>query len=263
MKLSREELTNYRRDGFIGLNRQLFSPEKFASLQTDVHDLVNRNFAPDESNTLTTIHMTDPHFLKWATSPEVLDQVEQLIGPNIGLWAITLFLKRANSTKFVDWHCDSKVLQVYNCFETLDHVALLLAMSPNTRQQGCVRYIPGSHHDRSERHFNSTPYQGSLFGGTIYSLAEKEYSHETEKAITVELKMGEYSFHDIHSVHASDSNSSDQDRILLNFKYFPTHIRPVPDSLPKRGFDSAQTCYLVRGKDLNSGGFLKPVAGLV
>jgi ectoine hydroxylase-related dioxygenase (phytanoyl-CoA dioxygenase family) len=256
MKLSAEQLSYYKDNGFLGVNRQLFSADKFSLLKKDVSELVQKYYQPDESNTLTTIHMTDPHFLKWASSPEILDQVEQIIGPNIALWAITMFLKRANSTKFVDWHCDSKVLQAYKAFETLDHVALLVAMSPNTLAQGCVKYIPGTHHFRGERPFKTKPYEGSLFGGVIYSLEEKEYIDRANEAVPVELQEGEFSFHDIHSIHASESNRSGTDRILLNFKYFPTHIIPRPDNLAAK-IGAHQECYLLRGKDLSNRNFLK------
>jgi ectoine hydroxylase-related dioxygenase (phytanoyl-CoA dioxygenase family) len=252
------ELSQYKKDGFIGMKRQLFSPEKFAELKKDVSDLIARRYQPGESGTLTAIHMTDLHFLKWAASPEILGMVEQIIGPNIGLWAITMFLKRAHSPKFVDWHCDSKVLQAYKAFESLEHVALLVALSPNTLEQGCVRYIPGTHTNRGEREFNHTPYEGSLFGGVIHSLHKKEYEHQVEQAVPVELSEGEFSFHDIHSVHASDANHSATDRILLNFKFFPTHIKPLPHKLKER-LGAVQDCYLLQGEDLASEGFLKPL----
>lgn len=256
MKLKTEELASYQENGFIGVNRQLFPPEKYALLKKDVSDLVQKYYQPDESNTLTAIHMTDPHFLNWASSPEILDQVEQIIGPNIALWAVTLFLKRANSTKFVDWHCDSKVLQAYKAFDSLNHVALLVAMSPNGLEQGCVRYIPGTHKHKGERKFKDKPYNGSLFGGVIYSLDENEYASQVNEAVPVELKEGEFSFHDIHSVHASDSNKSNTDRILLNFKYFPTDILPRPEKLYEKLGDH-QDCYLLRGKNLSSFDYLK------
>jgi ectoine hydroxylase-related dioxygenase (phytanoyl-CoA dioxygenase family) len=256
MPLNAHELQFYEQNGFIGLNRQLFSADQFALLKQDVSALVQKNFQPAESGTLTAIHMNEPHFLKWAAAPEILDQVEQLIGPDIALWAITLFLKRARSEKFVDWHCDSKVLQAYKAFESLDHVALLIAMSANGHEQGCVRYIPGSQKNRQERRFKSVPYEKSLFGGVIYSLAEHEYADQAHTAVPVELREGEYSFHDIHSVHASDANTSDDDRILLNIKYFPSHIVPRPDKLTER-LGTNQECYLLRGQDRSERGFLK------
>lgn len=256
MLLKESELNYYKQNGFIGINRQLFDTKKYNQLKANVSTLVQKNFADDESGTLTAIHMNESHFLKWAASPEILDQVEQLIGPNIALWAITLFLKRAHSSKFVDWHCDSKVLQAYKAFESLDHVAMLISMSPNGLEQGCVRYIPGTHLNKQERQFKSVPYEGSLFGGVIYSLEEHEYTDQIHQAIPVELKEGEFSFHDIHSVHASEANASDADRILLNFKYFPSDIIPRPDKLAEK-LGTHQECYLLRGKDLSGRGFLK------
>jgi ectoine hydroxylase-related dioxygenase (phytanoyl-CoA dioxygenase family) len=251
-RLSSAELLSYKNDGYIGLNRQLFSAQKYQQLKVDVQQLIGKNFEPNESKTLTTIHMSDPKFLEWAAAPEILDQVEQIIGSNIALWAVTMFLKRAHSTKFVEWHCDSKVLQAYKCFDQLEHVSLLVAMSPNTLQQGCVSYIPGTHLHRGERAFKSTPYEGSLFGGVIYSLEESEYIDRVHEAKAVELQEGEYSFHDIHSVHASEANQSDTDRILLNFKYFPTHIKPLPQNLVSR-VGQSQDCYLLRGVNLSGG----------
>lgn len=257
MKLSPSELDFYHRNGFLGVQRPLFSSERFNALRGDVEALIKREVGATESKTVTTLQFKDECFMKWAAAPEILDQVEQIIGPDIALWAVTLFLKRAHSDKFVDWHCDSKVLQAYKAFESLNHVSLLLALTPNTEEQGCVRYIPGSHLVTSERPFKTVPYQNSLFGGIIYSLEESEYKNEMHTAVPVELKEGEYSFHDIHSVHASDANRSDQDRILLNFKYFPTDIVPQPEKLKERLGGVSQDCYLLRGRDKSGRGILR------
>jgi ectoine hydroxylase-related dioxygenase (phytanoyl-CoA dioxygenase family) len=135
---------------------------------------------------------------------------------------------------------------------------VLVAMTPNKLEQGCVKYIPGTHLNRGERKFNDQPYEKSLFGGVIHSLHKDEYEDRVQEAVPVELNTGEYSFHDIHSVHSSEANQSSQDRILLNFKYFPTNIVPRPDKLFEKLGDF-QPCYLVRGQDLSNLNLLKRI----
>ncbi|MCP4392496.1 MAG: phytanoyl-CoA dioxygenase family protein [Gammaproteobacteria bacterium] len=48
----------------------------------------------------------DPEWLEFARIPEILDMVEQLIGPDFILWGVTIFGKPARVGKATPWHQD-------------------------------------------------------------------------------------------------------------------------------------------------------------
>jgi len=53
------------------------------------------------------IHTHDERLLPFLLAPEVLDLVEPLVGPNIGLWASHLISKPPLTGKATPWHEDS------------------------------------------------------------------------------------------------------------------------------------------------------------
>lgn len=246
--LSVEELKEYQENGFVGLERQLLPPEDFNKVRQlgfSVYDKANSSFI-----SVTGAHYYEPELLAWATRPELLDVVEQILGPDIGLFSTTLFYKKPHSTASVDWHRDSEYLRTYEVFSSIELASLLLALTDSHHTNGCVEYVAGSHvepHLRdfkidhaAERMFTSAQQQGD------YTLTPAELSRKK----SVVMQAGQFSLHDIHTLHGSSPNRSDQSRVLLNFKFFPTRLRADRARLLKK-FNIEQDLYLVRGRDIS------------
>ena len=81
-RLSPEEISYYKDNGYLLTNRPLFSKEKFNSLFTIFEEHLNNrgNLKPDE---LDVPHMKDARLFEFLMAPEILDIVEGLIGPDI------------------------------------------------------------------------------------------------------------------------------------------------------------------------------------
>ncbi|AGH96599.1 phytanoyl-CoA dioxygenase family protein [Pseudobdellovibrio exovorus] len=248
-RLTAAELENYTQNGFLAVPRLLFSNDETEALKQRViavHQKVNPKFI-----SLTGVHQYDPILLEWARRKEILDIVEQIIGPDIGLFSTTLFYKKAQTEADVDWHRDSEYLKAYNMFDNeIRLVSILVALTEDQPEQGCVEYIPASHLNPEMRDYRVEYGQKKMFvsdKGLADSLVNDEI---LSQRVPVPLHQGQFSLHDIHTLHGSEPNRSSQDRILLNFKYFPTSLKANREQvLQKHGIQ--QDLYLMRGRDLS------------
>ncbi len=69
--------------------------------------------------------------------------VEQLIGPDLILWGVTIFGKPARVGKATPWHQDGD----YYPIEPLETLTVWISLDGSKPEQGCMKFIPGSHRD--------------------------------------------------------------------------------------------------------------------
>lgn len=163
--------------------------------------------------------------------PAVLDAVEDVIGPDILCWTTNFFIKEAASPGFVSWHQDA----AYWGLDPEEVVTAWVALSPSDLVSGCMKVIPGTHHDSHVPHVDTFAENNMLTRGQEIAVEVDE-----SQAVSVMLRPGEMSLHDIKLVHGSAPNRSNDRRIGLAIRYLPAHVRQT------KGRDSAM---LVRGKD--------------
>lgn len=169
--------------------------------------------------------------LQIVTSPEILDVVEALIGPDILLYNCDYIVKEPMTESHVSWHQDL----TYWGFNDDAQVSLWLALSPATNVSGCMRMIPGSHITGQRAHETTQDNSNILYQGqTVKSVDEST-------AVTCALQPGQASFHHGYTLHASMPNRSTDRRIGLNAQFIAPHMRQL-----KHDQDSA---LLVRGTD--------------
>ena len=162
--------------------------------------------------------------------PEILDPVAKVLGPDILCWSTSLLIKEPGDGAHVSWHQDL----TYWGLEPGDVVTAWLALSPVTRQNGCMRMLRGSHASRLA-HADTEDDSNLLSRGQTITAGIDE-----SKVVYLELEPGEISLHHGNTAHASDPNASDERRIGLAIRYIATRVHPT------EGQDSAM---LVRGVD--------------
>ncbi len=166
-----------------------------------------------------------------ATRENVLDTVEQLIGPDIMLFDVTYIIKEPHSASHVSWHQDLTYWGLSND----EQVSMWLALSPATEVSGCMRMVPGSHKQGKLEHTDTQDQTNVLFRGqSVVGIAEEE-------AVMCPLQPGEASFHHGWTLHASMPNQSDDRRIGFNVQYINPSAAQTLHNL--------DTATLVRGKD--------------
>ena len=179
---------------------------------------------------------TKPHLLfKWVDdlmrNETILDCVEDLIGPDIFCWNSWFWIKEANTASYVSWHQDSQ----YWGLDTSKLVTAWLALSPASTSSGCMRVLPESHLGDPMSHHDQYNDDNLLTRG------QEIVDIDESKAISMPLRTGEMSLHNIRAAHASGPNITADRRIGLSFHYMPTQTSQL-----KTDWDCAS---LVRGED--------------
>ena len=150
-------------------------------------------------------------FFAIATSPFILDRVEQIIGSDIVLWASALFCKPAATGLEVPWHQDGQ----YWPIRPRANVTVWIAIDDVDKENACLRVIPGSHrmgefeHDTSDR------------DDLVLNNVLNDSRIDLETAVDLELKAGQFSLHDVDLVHGSQKNISGRRRAGYALRYMP------------------------------------------
>lgn len=154
----------------------------------------------------------DRDWLEFAMLPEILDIVEQLIGPDIIVWSSALFCKSPYRGKATPWHQDAQ----YWPIRPLETTTVWIAIDPATRENGCLRVVPGSH--RTREIFPHSLNQSDQFVlNQELHLSVREQLNPKD----VLLDSGMFSFHDAYMIHGAEPNHSGKRRAGLTFRYMP------------------------------------------
>ena len=113
--LKKEQIDQYYDQGFISPVKVM--SEKDALLIKEELEQVEEEF-PNEINaeSRNNLHLSFAFLDAIAHNTIIVDAMEDLIGPNISLWASVMFIKEPSSKHFVSWHQDA----TYMGLDTLD-----------------------------------------------------------------------------------------------------------------------------------------------
>ena len=164
----------------------------------------------------TNCHLLFPWLHELAHTSEILDEVEQVIGPDIMLWSTSFFIKDPGSKTYVSWHQDS----TYWGLQPLEIVTAWLAFTPSNPSNGCMRVIPGSHRSGQSTHKDTFADDNLLSRGQ-----EIEVDISDEKVVDLVLEPGEMSLHNVRIFHGSNRNDSNAVRIGFAIRYIPAYTR--------------------------------------
>lgn len=164
-------------------------------------------------------------------TPSVYEPVREILGPDIMCWGTDLWVKEANSEKFVSWHQDSEYWGIDS-----DHlITAWVALSPATVESGCMRMLPGSHKQPGMQHTDTFQEDNLLTRGqTIFDVNE-------DMAVNIEVDTGEAVYFAYRIAHASHPNRSDDRRIGVAIRYITPEARQT-----KSDWDTAT---LICGED--------------
>ncbi|MFK7732158.1 MAG: phytanoyl-CoA dioxygenase family protein [Pseudomonadales bacterium] len=181
-------------------------------------------------------HLVIPLLAEIAKTERILDIVETLLGPDLMVWSVELFIKEAKSAHTVSWHQD---LTYWGMGETDDEVTAWVALSDVSIEAGCMRFMPGSHLGALVEH------QDTFSESNLLSRGQEIPGVDDSQAIYGPLQPGEMSLHHGRCYHSSGQNQSDDRRIGVAIRYVTPGVR---DSLHNKDY-----AMLVRGSDRQQG----------
>lgn len=164
------------------------------------------------------------------THPDILDLVQDIIGPDIVCWGTHFFCKMPRDPKAVPWHQDAS----YWPFTPARTVTVWLAIDDADVANACMHVIPRTH---VMGHLAWKPTrQDAVLNQEIPDV------QTLGSPVPIELAAGEISLHADMIVHGSTPNRSDRRRCGLTMRYCPP---TVSSSKP----DWQANAILCRGKD--------------
>ena len=238
--LGKEELEFYQKNGYYLHNKPLFSQEKMSALQGIFEEQLAEK-GSKLSDELDTPHFRDERLLDFLMSDEVLDVVEPIIGPNIGLWSSHFICKDPYTGRATPWHEDSSYWNGrLSSFDKI--ITVWLALDRSWQENGCMRVIPGTHRNGFSD-YEDVDSKENLFTTQIKNVDES-------KAVYFELEPGQCSLHDSRIIHGAKANTSPYRRCGFTMRYFSTEAKVYSEKNP--GFK----VWLARGKDIAGNPFV-------
>jgi len=214
-------LEAFEKDGYA-IFRNVLDAQLISEAADHVDWLLKQNPGVRPEQLHNDLMTDDPFWVRLISDPRLVDIAEAFIGPNIALFASHYIAKPPESGQSVLWHQDGS----YWPLEPMEVVTLWLAVSDSVVENGCMRVIPGTQHERLlteeelEKHDDGTNVLGS--GMHVDELDEA-------KAVDVELKAGDVSVHHPAIIHGSEGNRSQRWRKGLTIRYIPSSTRIVTD----------------------------------
>ncbi len=230
-RLSAAEVARYQRDGFL-FPVDAFRPDEAGRYLDQLEGFERR-----DGRDFGKGHNFKPHLLfSWVDEivhhPAVLDVVEELLGPDIRLFHLSVWPKHAHDPVFVSWHQDA----TYFGLEPPDQVTAWVALTDAPVESGCMEVVPGSHRSGQRHHGQSDSPHNLLSRGQTVS-----EDFDRRDTAFMAIGAGQMSLHHTHLIHRSGPNRSDHRRVGLGISYIPTATRCR--------CDTRLSAMLVRGVD--------------
>jgi hypothetical protein len=213
----------YHKDGYILFDEPLFAPEKFDRLKAIFEELASNLGEGKRSDELDKPHFNDPRLFEFLMADEVLDIVEPLIGPNIGLWSSHFIAKEPLVGRATPWHEDSTYWK--GRLDSMDKIVTVwLALDRVDRENGCLRVIPGTH-SNGFSDYEVVDKANNTFGSEI-----RADQIDESQAVYFELEPGFASLHDGRIIHGAEANTSPRRRAGYTMRYFSMEMKFNPEA---------------------------------
>jgi ectoine hydroxylase-related dioxygenase (phytanoyl-CoA dioxygenase family) len=143
------------------------------------------------------------HDILW--NPAFVMAAYQLLGERpVRFWHDQLFCKPARHGGVVAWHQD---YSYWTRSKPMQHLTSWVGLDDSTVENGCLRYIPGSH---LWGYLGKPDLTGNMDGLKVF-LDDKQ-KDDLNHSLPIEMKKGHATFHHPLLVHGSFENSSDRPR---------------------------------------------------
>jgi hypothetical protein len=237
-----EEVNFYNEQGYLKFGR-IFTEREMDALNEHVAEMIAALPEGKSPEEMDVPHFQDPWLFRYLADKRVLDVIEDFIGPDIVLWSSHFIAKPRGNGRAVPWHTDGAYW--HKRLTPMNVITLWLAVDESVVENGCMRVIPGSHR-AYQAHIDS--YQPVDRASNIFFARIPPELIEEDKAVNLELAVGECSFHDAWTIHGSNPNFSAKRRCGYTMRYMPADV-----VLHRESLNHQHRIYLLRGKDRTGG----------
>lgn len=262
----------FEKQGFIGPFK-LWEPEVMSAWWKE-----QRRALLDPKNTERAVfnnpanydrHLDIPGLSKIVSEPAIARRFQALIGPDVLCWRTEFFPKNPGDSG-TGWH----QVETYSIGEAAKgmleaperpegvpmELTAWVAFTEATRENGCLKLIPGSHKtwrydEKAKMKWDGNRAENTFFGYNYDSLKlDKQWNPDAEQVAHVQMQPGEFIIFTARCIHGSNPNTSRKQRMGFSIRVVPTFVR-VYSGMTEfdefgHHFDLARHgCVLVAGQD--------------
>ncbi|TPV95919.1 MAG: hypothetical protein B7733_07450 [Myxococcales bacterium FL481] len=237
--LTDEQLSSYRRYGFA-FPLDAMSDDRAAHYCDECNALEQLLGGRPRTVEVRQMHLHFPWAHRLCTEPAVLNAVEDVLGPNIVVWATELFAKAEEDPNlWIGWHRD----RTYTGFAATEATTAWIALAPSVEANGCMQVIA-----EPDRATSQLDVPQARRGGRLPTGTRPKPDVPDDDIVNVELKAGQMSLHDGDVYHGSGANVSRIKRVGFAIRYVRGDAKPIqfrPTAVVARGRASSETFDIV------------------
>ena len=215
MVLSADQIKRYRDTGLM-FPQRVMTTDDAANYLAQLESYESNTGGPVNGKWRYKSHLVFPWFDQLMRHPAILNLVRSLLGNDLMVWTTHIYPKEPGDGRFISWHQDS----AHWGLDSNQVLSVWVALTDATRENGCMRMLPGSHHNGQVEHQDTRDPNNILTRGqTIFNGIEED------RSVWIELKAGEVSVHHVDMFHASTPNKSNQRRVGVAIRYITPSAR--------------------------------------
>ena len=255
--LTAQELADFRKNGFAGPFDAYDSDEIIAKYKRIRADLFDRSHAAYDLDNRSVISGYDRHLdvndlSDHVMQRQIVDKIEDILGPDLICWRSELFPKYPGD-EGTDWHQADTFAHASGAPQIIwpqnedfgGAVTVWTALTDVTIENGCLRFIPGTHeemvYDESKEmeynpdEVNAIEKKGvkrGFFGYDYRNLQkDADFTADESKAVSLTMKAGQFVIFWSTLMHSSLPNiTENQTRLAVTARYVPSSVKVYPDT---------------------------------
>ncbi|MGB2606075.1 MAG: chlorinating enzyme [Candidatus Sulfotelmatobacter sp.] len=248
--LSEAETSFFYQNGFLG-PFTLCQPDEMVSIFEEVRmDLLDTHNAPFPKSKLNYDRHLDLQALNQIISnPKIVHRISSILGPDVLSWRTEWFPKYPGD-EGTDWHQAESFVEFEGTEKLVPTAAeegrpweltAWIAMSESTKENGCLKVMPGTHRTWFFDEKRNVPFEPENFNQKVISTGEKAgfygydydklkldptWKPDEEKAVHMVMKPGQFCIFTSRCMHGSNPNSTKSStRFGWATRFVPTHVK--------------------------------------
>ena len=245
-RLTEAEVTHYREQGYVvPAVRLQEKPMKLIERRLGRFLSDNSELSPAYIGGLLEM---DVSWISIARQPQMLDAVEQLIGPDFLLWEVALFTKAAQTSDSTPWQQDGEFWPI----RPLATCTAWIALDTCASESGGLRVVPGSHLNQQALPAVAENLEELGDARAIHDQAQAEASGRD-----VALSPAQFCLRDVYTVHGRSSNLSALPSRSIAMRFMPTtshfdyDLAALHAGQPGVEDRTGRQLHLMRGQDIS------------
>lgn len=217
--LTPEQVAQFNQYGYVkGI--PVYTPTEIASIRSYFDELLAKVVAAGgDSYSISSAHLKFGRVWDMLTHKKIVAAVSDILGPNVVGWGSHFFCKMPGDGKAVAWHQDAS----YWPLSPSKAVTAWLAVDDADVENGCMRFVAGSHHHGHMTFRPSNPAEHNVLNQTIDN--PFQYGHE----VIDDMAAGQISLHSDLLLHGSEANNSTRRRCGLTLRYAAADVHAYMD----------------------------------